>query len=109
MRGFRNARDGNGAYGVDWSICEEADGPEAPSQIEFIPFAKGDARVPSLPADETMYCGVGQGELLTYAVIALRVGERAVHVAMSPSRLRHFARSLSHTADVIEAQAGFPA
>lgn len=107
MRKFREARDRRGAYAVDWTLIEEGAGAEAPCRIEFIPFSQGDARVPSLPADETMYCGIGQGTLLTYAVIALRVGPRAVHVSMSTARLRQFAASLNQTADMIEAQPGY--
>ena len=103
-RKFRNMRDRNGAYGVDWSLLQDAHGDEPPVRIEFIPFAQGDARVPSLPADETMYCGVGSGEALTHAVIALRVGDRAVHSAMSMARLRQFAACLLQTADLIENQ-----
>ncbi|MGC4252450.1 MAG: hypothetical protein QM605_13570 [Sphingobium sp.] len=107
VRSFKRARDRNGDYGVDWSLLEEGRGKEPPAQIEFIPFSQGDARVPSLPADETMYCGVGKDAMLTYGVIALRIGDRAVHVAMSTERMRHFAANLARTADLIEAQPGW--
>lgn len=103
-RGFRKARDRNGDYGVDWSLLQTPAGDEPPSRIEFIPFSQGDARVPSLPADETMYCGVGTGDRLTHAVIALRVDDKAVHAAMSTARLRQFAMCLLQTADLIENQ-----
>ncbi|MES1985493.1 MAG: hypothetical protein V4461_11120 [Pseudomonadota bacterium] len=85
---------------------QEAAEQEPIARIEFIPFSQGDARVPSLPADETMYCGVGSGGILTHAVVALRIGDKAVHSAMSVGRLRHFARCLMQTADLIEAQKG---
>ena len=106
MKHLKTARDRNGAYGVDWSMLETAAGEEPPSRIEFIPFEKGDARIPSLPADETMYCGVGSGASLTHAVIALRIDDKAVHVAMSAARLRHFARCLVTTADMIDQSKG---
>ncbi|SCW77465.1 hypothetical protein SAMN02927924_02800 [Sphingobium faniae] len=107
MRPFKHARDRNGDYQVDWSLLQETRGDEPPARIEFIPFSQGDARVPSLPADETMYCALGKGAMLTHAVIVLRIGTSAVHVAMSTGRLRHFADCLTKTADLIEAQPGW--
>ena len=92
MKNLKTARDRNGAFGVDWSMLETAVGEEPPARIVFIPFEKGDARIPSRPADETMYCGVGSGAALTHSVIALRIGDKAVHVAMSSARLRQFAQ-----------------
>lgn len=106
VKGFRKARDRRGEYEVDWSIVEEARGDDLPSRIEFIPFSQGDARVPSMPADEAMYCGIGHGSSVTHAVIELCIGDRAVHIAMSPARLRHFAECLIQTADLIEQQRG---
>ncbi len=102
MNGFKKAKDRNGDYRVNWSLYREAEGSAPPSRIEFIPFDRGDARVPSLPCDEAIYCGVGDETGLTHAVIALRVGDRAVHSAMSVSRLRQFAQSLMETADLID-------
>lgn len=106
VRGFKQARDGNGSFSVDWSMLEHGHGDAPPARIEFIPFGKGDARVPSIPADETMYCGVGNEHGLTHAVIALRVGSRAVHVAMTAATMRQFANCLLGVADMIDAGKG---
>lgn len=99
---FRTAKDPRGSYEIDWTQMEE--GADAlPSSIEFIPFHAGDARVMSCPAEEVMYCGTGKDGALTHALIALRVGDRAVHHAMSVVLMRQLDRTLLHTADMIEA------
>ena len=98
---FKTAKDRQGSYEIDWTRLEEG-ADTLPSSIEFIPFHAGDARVMSCPADEVMYCGTGK-ERITHALIALRVGDRAVHHAMPVSLMRQLAANLLKTADMIEA------
>ena len=99
---FKRAKDRNGEFVIDWSKIEEG-GDRLPSSIEFIPFHAGDARVMSIPAEEVMYCATGKDDRLAYGLIALRVGQEAVHHAMSVALMRQLAANLMRTADMIEA------
>lgn len=103
---FKKAKDRNGEFAVDWSMFTQGHGDPLPAQIEFIPYSKGDARVCSIPAEEMMYCGLGEGKL-THAVIAMRIDQWSVHYSLSPALLRQLAGQLLRTADLIDA--GVPA
>lgn len=103
MSGYKSAKDRQGAYNVDWSRMQDmAPAHMAPDRIERIPFCQGNARVLSVPAHEAMLAGVGRDERLTHAVFALRVGDGAVHQALSPAGMRQFADRLYAVADLIE-------
>jgi len=100
---FKKAKDARGSYGVDWSRMQDMDGAGmAPSRMERIPFSAGDARLVSIPADESIFTGVGRGDRLTHAVFALQIGGHAVHQAFTPSGMRQLADSLVRMADLIE-------
>lgn len=99
---FKKAKDRAGEFMIDWSKVEEG-GDALPSSIQFIPFHAGDARVMSIPAEEVMYCATGQDDTLAYGLIALRVGQQAVHHAMSVALMRQLAANLMKTAEMIEA------
>lgn len=105
MAKFKQAEDGRGAYEVDWSMLERC-ADEPPRTVEFVPFAAGGERIMSIPADETMCTGVGRGDTLTHAVIALRVGDRAAHQALTAAGMRQLAAALLATATMIDGGGG---
>lgn len=97
---FKCTRDRRGEYSIDWTKVEDRDGVIA-TGIQFVPFSAGDARVMSVPAEESMFMATGRREL-EYGLIALRVGDNAVHLALSPAGMRDVAASLIRIADLIE-------
>lgn len=99
---FRKARDRRGEYEVDWSKLEDSDTVQL--GVQLIPFSAGDARVVSIPAEEMMFTAVGRRTKLEFGLVAMRLGESAVHIAMAPGRLRQLAAQLMRMADLIEAE-----
>lgn len=100
MKGFKEAKDRSGAYAIDWSRFSEA--VTLPGKIEFIPYDKGDARVPSMPADDMITVGAGSGNRLTHALIAQRVAGSSVHSTLNSEQLRRCGRTLLEIADKID-------